>query len=319
MNVALAGEESVGIQLLRAILQSRHRLVAVMSTASKTSSSSASLSDAAATLGVQTWPAKMVKDPALADRLRAENVDVLLNAHSLYLIHKAVLAAPRIGAFNLHPGPLPRYAGLNAVSWAIYRGETLHGVTVHKMAPEIDAGPIVYQALFPIEEADSALSVYAKCTREGISLMLRLLDVASENPQSIPLIPQNHEEREYFGKGVPEGGRISWSWSAAQIVNFVRACDYFPFRSPWGSPQTSLGTQEISILKASRTRLPCDARPGTVGELTENGGLVASADEWVQVRKMKIGQDTQKPKEALKPGDYLDSPEPGTMAEGKGR
>jgi methionyl-tRNA formyltransferase len=305
MNVLLIGEESAGIQMLGAVLQSGHRLVAVMASPPGIPSATASLWKAAEKLGVQTWPGKLVKDPELAGRLRSEGVDIVLNVHSLYLIHKAVLAAPKIGAFNMHPGPLPRYAGLNAVSWAIYRGETSHGVTVHRMVPEIDAGPIVYQSTFPIEETDSALSIYAKCTREGIGLMLRLLEVAANDPAGIPSTAQNVEEREYFGKGVPEDGRISWCWPAERIVNFVRACDYFPFRSPWGSPRTLLGAGEIAILKAVRTRVPCLEAPGMVGELNTRGALVASADEWVLVQKLKIGRSAQKPQELLRSGDCL--------------
>lgn len=307
MNVLLIGEESAGIQTLHAILRGGHRLVAVMATAPN-GSFSASLWNAAAKLGLQGWPARMVKDPLLADRLRSESVDIVLNVHSLYLIHEEVLKAPRIGAFNLHPGPLPRYAGRNTVSWAIYRGETTYGVTVHRMEPEVDAGPIVYQTLFPIEETDSALGVYAKCDREGIRLMSQLLDVASRNPGNIPSVPQNLEQRKYFGKGVPEGGRICWSWPAAQIVNLVRACDYFPFRSPWGSAQALWGKEAVAILKAERTHFPCSAEPGTVGDIDMNGAWVASADEWVLVRKIKVGQNIQKPSDLLRPDECPGKP-----------
>jgi len=60
-------------------------------------------------------------------------------------VPEAVLGVPARGAWNLHPGPLPRYAGLNAPSWAIYRGEQRHGVTVHRMDRGIDTGDIAYQ------------------------------------------------------------------------------------------------------------------------------------------------------------------------------
>ena len=104
--------------------------------------------------------------------MRAAEVDIILNIHSLFIINKEVVNAPRIGCFNMHPGPLPRYAGLNAVSWAIYRGETSHGVTIHKMEPGIDTGPIVYQELFDIDDADTGLTLSARCIRSGDSLGL---------------------------------------------------------------------------------------------------------------------------------------------------
>ena len=305
MNILLIGEESAGIQMLHEIERSGHRVIAVMASPGRVAASGASLWDAAAKLGLPTWPAQLVKDPLLAERMRAEEVDLLLNVHSLYVIHGTVLGAPRIGALNLHPGPLPRYAGLNAVSWAIYQGERSHGVTVHWMAPEIDAGPIAYQSLFPIDENDTALSLAARCVREGLPLMMRLLDVAAKHPAEIPAVPQDIEKREYFHAGVPEGGRLSWQWPAQKIVDFVRACDYFPFRSPWGHPRTSMGTQELAVVKARRTRLAADSPPGTVGESTGEGVKVASSDEWLLVTKLKIGKESVHPAKVLKGGEKL--------------
>lgn len=309
MNILLIGEESAGIQMLWALKRGGHHITAVIATRSKITSSGASLWNTAVKLGLDTWPAKLVKEPTLADKIRSQGVDLILNVHSLYVIHGAVLEAARIGAFNLHPGPLPRYAGLNAVSWAIYRGESTHGVTVHKMVPRIDAGPIVYQAVFKIEDTDTALIASSKCIREGIALMLRLLDVASKDPNEIPLIPQDLKKREYFGAEVPEGGWLSWSSSAARIVNFVRACDYMPFRSPWGCPRTSFGDQTIGIVTARRTYTRCDAAPGTVSEFVQEGALVASADEWVLIKGLKVGERFLKPAEVLRTSDRLGQPQ----------
>lgn len=293
--------------MLREVQRTGHHVVAVMASSSRIAASGARLWDAALKHGLQAWPAHLVKDPALAEKVRTEEVDIILNVHSLYVFHRAVLGAPRIGAFNLHPGPLPRYAGLNAVSWAIYRSEKSHGVTVHWMAPEIDAGPIAYQSLFPIDENDTALSVSARCVQEGLSLMMRLLDVAAKNPAEIPAIPQDMQKREYFGAEVPGGGRLSWHWPAQRIVDFVRACDYFPFRSPWGHPLTSMGTQELAVVKARRTRLRSDALPGTVGEFTGEGVKVASGDEWVLVTKLRVDKEAMHPAKVLKGGEQLTS------------
>src|SRR5215510_7995404 len=206
MNVLLVGEESAGIQTLKALARSDHRIIAVMASPAKKSLGSSTLWQVAERMGLPTWPSPLVKDPAFARRIRDAEVDIILNAHSLFVMHGEVVEAPRIGCFNLHPGPLPRYAGLNVVSWAIYRGERIHGVTIHKMAAGIDTGPIVYQSLFDIESADSALTLYAKCTKEGVALLLRLLETASGDANAIPLTPQDLTGRQYFGKEVPENG-----------------------------------------------------------------------------------------------------------------
>src|SRR5262249_60324325 len=126
-------------------------------------------------LGCRTWPAESVKDPAFAEVIRAEEVDLLLNVHSLFVIKPEIVAAPRYGSFNLHPGPLPRYAGLNAPSWAIYRGERAHGVTLHRMLAGIDTTTIAHPRLFGIEETDTGFSVVAECIKFGMWLISQVL------------------------------------------------------------------------------------------------------------------------------------------------
>jgi methionyl-tRNA formyltransferase len=309
VNILLVGEESAGIQTLRALTESDHRIVAVMASQSKNNGGLANLWETAEKLGYKTWPSKLVKDPLFADEVRAAGVDIILNIHSLFIINKEIVAAPRIGCFNMHPGPLPRYAGLNAVSWAIYRGETSHGVTIHKMEPGIDTGPIVYQELFDINGADTGFTISAKCIRSGITLVLRLMETASADPAAIPLTPQDLTKREYFGREVPYEGRLIWSLPAREIVNFVRACDFFPFPSPWGHPQTILRTmsdaQEIGIVKAILTGERCDRSPGTVGEVVGPGVKVACGDEWTIVNKLRVEGRYVNSADVLKPGSCL--------------
>ena len=308
MNVVLVGEESAGLQVLRALGRSCHKLVAVLAAPPNSEAAGSNVWNVAQKMGFDTWPANLVKEATLANRLRAKQVDILLNVHSLYIIHKEVLAAPRFGCFNLHPAPLPRYAGLNAISWSIYRGEKTHGVTIHKMDPAIDAGPIAYQSIFPIEDDDGALSLSFKCIQQGVGLMLKLLDVAGTDPQKIPLVPQDISKREYFGAGIPDSGQLHWTLPAERIVNFVRACDYFPFHSPWGHPRTQLRDHKLAIVKASRTGIPTVSPPGTIGSSTDRGVLISAMDEWVLVKKVKVGAEYQDALNILTPGDCLDCP-----------
>ena len=141
---------------------------------------------AARRLDLPLWPPVLVTDAALAARLRQEKVDLLLNVHALHIVHPGVLAAPRVGSFNLHPGPLPGYAGLNAPSWAILLGERSHAVTLHWMTAAVDAGPIAYVADVSIRPDDTGLALAARCVSTGLPLLSRLLADAAREPASIP-------------------------------------------------------------------------------------------------------------------------------------
>jgi methionyl-tRNA formyltransferase len=307
MKILLLAEEAAGIQVLRRIASSGHELVGVL-TAPPTRGGGATVAGVAEGLGVTVEPSERVRDSALADELRAREVDLLLNVHSLFVIHGDVVTAPRIGSFNLHPGPLPAYAGLNTPSWAIYHGEDRHAVTVHWMEPGIDTGAIAYEASFPLTDADTGLSVSLRCVREGLPLLERLLEDAERG--TIPAQAQDLSRRRYFGREAPQEGRIDWSRTAREIVDFVRACDYFPFPSPWGSPLAALDDGEVAIVKASRTgRANGGESAGTVGDTDYGAVAVAAADEWVLVQRVAVDGTPHDAAEVLRPGTrFLEGP-----------
>jgi methionyl-tRNA formyltransferase len=257
-------------------------------------------------LGCPIWPARAVRDPAFADTVRAARVDLLVNVHSLYVIRGEILDAPRIGSFNMHPGPLPECAGLNAVSWALYEGKREHGVTVHWMAAGIDTGSVAYERRFDIEPNDTALSLSARCVKLGVPLIERLLQTAATSPSDIPAQPQDLTRRRYRGREIPHAGMVEWARPARDVVNFVRACDYLPFASPWGHPKACLDGQEVALLKAELTGLRSDEAPGTIGELRGRGVLVSARYEWVLVRRLLSEGRVVDAADMLHPGRRFD-------------
>jgi methionyl-tRNA formyltransferase len=274
MRVALLCEEAAGLRTLQLLARSPHEIVAVL-----TSSGSAAW-NWAQKLGLAPLPAGRVREGGFAEALARLHVEIVLNVHSLYIVPEAVLRVPAHGAYNLHPGPLPEYAGLNAPSWAIYHGEAFHGVTLHRMEPGIDTGPIAYQTRFPIAPEDTGLSLSLRCAEEGLRLVERLL---AAEVSKVPLEPQDLRARRYFGREVPQGGRIDWTMSARRVHAFVRACDYRPFASPWGTPQASLGEVSVQVLKTALTGTPCRAAPGTIAFDAAGRMRVACADEWLEL------------------------------------
>jgi UDP-4-amino-4-deoxy-L-arabinose formyltransferase/UDP-glucuronic acid dehydrogenase (UDP-4-keto-hexauronic acid decarboxylating) len=284
---------------------SEHDLVTVL-TEPPTRGGGATVASVAETLSVPILPSTSVRDPEFAEWMRSKEIDLLLNVHSLYVIHADLVASPRIGSFNLHPGPLPEYAGLNAPSWAIYQGESRHAVTVHWMEPGIDTGAIAYEASFEIADDDTGLSVSARCVREGLPLFQQLLDAAAQGRDAIPATVQDLSRRRYFGGDVPNDGRIAWARPAREVVDFVRACDYFPFPSPWGQAHARLDGETVAVTKASRTGQAADAEPGRVGSAGEEGVRVAAGDEWIVVHRLHVDGQAQPAAAVLEPGMRLE-------------
>ena len=102
------------------------------------------------------------------------------------------------------------------------------------MTAEVDAGAIAYRRSFPIDERDTGLSVTLRCVEHGLPLVSQLL--ADAAAAAIPALEQDRAGGRFFGPGVPDDGVLRWTLPARRIVDFVRACDYRPFASPWGHP-----------------------------------------------------------------------------------
>ena len=301
LRVAVIAEEAAGVQVLQGLsaLETSPEIVAVLTRSAAEGAERPVVYESARKLGLELWPSSSVRSPDLAAQLRSADVDLLVNVHSLFLIHPFVLAAPKIGSFNLHPGPLPEYAGLNAPSWAIYRGESSHGVTLHWMDEGIDTGPIAWRTRFPIDGADTGLSLSAKCVRNGVPLVLRLATVAAKDPQAIPREDQELSRRAYFSAGPPAEGGIDWAQPADAILRFVRAADYAPFDSPWGHPHAQLAGRSVGLAKATATGMAAADAPGTVAESNESGAVVATGDQLILIQRLWLNGRYLKPSEFL--------------------
>lgn len=304
MRIVLAGEDAAGVQVLRLLVDRGHDVVLVMS--SRTSQVS-TVTRAAQAFGIPVEPAELVSAGELGERLVGQSIDLFLNVHSLHLVAPQVISAARIGSFNLHPGPLPEYAGLNGPCWAISQGATRYGCTLHWMTAEVDAGEIAFATSMEISERDTGLTLFSRCIKHGVGLVEQLLDQIGQSPSTLPRIPQGKNGHRYPA-GPPYDGFVRWDLRARQVESFVRACDFRPFSSPWGTPRTLLGVRELAIKRVSLTGAETHAVPGTVSRLPSGQTVVATADEWVAVEGVAVKGHSEVPDEMFPIGACLVGP-----------
>ena len=90
--------------------------------------------------------------------------DFLFSFYYRHMLAPALLKLAARGALNMHGSLLPRYRGRVPVNWAILRGETETGASLHYMVEKPDAGELVDQQSVPILPDDTALEVFQKVT-----------------------------------------------------------------------------------------------------------------------------------------------------------
>ena len=155
-----------------------------------------------------------VRQPERLEDAFDPGVDTVVAAAYGLLIPEPVLG--RALWLNVHPSLLPRWRGAAPIERALMAGDAETGVSIIKLVPELDAGPIAAQRSFPLGEEDDFGSVSA---RAG-ALAAELLEDALQNPQ---LTPQPDEGVTYAAKIGPEDRELDWDRPAEELLNRIRA------------------------------------------------------------------------------------------------
>jgi phosphoribosylglycinamide formyltransferase-1 len=125
--------------------------------------------DLAAAAGVPTaaidhraYPSRAAFEADLAAALQDVSPDIIALAGFM-----RILSAPFVAQFegrmlNIHPSLLPKYPGLHTHQRALDAGDAQAGCTVHRVTADLDAGPILGQAVVDISPADTAQTLAAK-------------------------------------------------------------------------------------------------------------------------------------------------------------
>ena len=203
--------------------------------------------------------------------------DLIVSGGFPWRIPADVLALPRLGAINFHDALLPRHRGPNATGWAFRMGDTETGLTIHRLTPEFDTGPILAQAGVPITDDDNLSSLMAKLVDRAPGLLRRALERVAQGEEGDPQDESQATEAWLF----EDAWRIiDWNQSARAIHNQVRS--WVGFRD---IPAGALGDIDGETVQITKTRLaptgPAKQKPvqpGTVVRRDDESLVVQCGD-----------------------------------------
>jgi len=220
--------------------------------------------------GGQFFESKHVANQQWSSLWESTMVDLMFVVNWRYLIPSNVYLRPRLGTFVFHDSLLPEYRGFSPTVWAIINGEDHTGVTLFKIAEEVDAGDIVDQERVPIGPDDTIAVVIERVTQTYLDLLERNLDDLING--TVRLYPQDHSRATYTCKRIPEGNRIDWAASSESIYNLVRAVSV-----PYPGAYTYLSGRKMRVWSARRVtnvRRYVGRVPGRVIEVRPGEGAV---------------------------------------------
>src|ERR1700674_3677667 len=107
-----------------------------------------------------------VYDRQVAAVLDEHHVDLICLAGYMRLLSPFFVAKFLNRILNIHPSLLPSFPGLESQRQALEYGVKFAGCTVHFVDENLDAGPIVLQAIVPVEDKDTEESLSARILKE---------------------------------------------------------------------------------------------------------------------------------------------------------
>ena len=148
------GTPPFAASILKAIHQSKHELVAVVTAVDKPAGRGRSLKasavkEAALQLGVSVLQPEKLKNPDFLQELESYQADVFVVV-AFRMLPEQVWKMPAKGTFNLHASLLPQYRGAAPINWAIVNGETESGLSTFFIDEKIDTGAVILQKKMPI-------------------------------------------------------------------------------------------------------------------------------------------------------------------------
>ena len=191
-----------------------------------------------------------------------------------HILPKDVIDLPRLGTLNIHASLLPRWRGAAPIQAAILAGDTESGVSIMRMVPALDAGPVVLQARTPILDDETGGELTVRLSELGALAIVEALTLVSLGDAAGQ--PQPEEGVTYAGKVSREQSRVDWTKPAVDVSRVIRAFDPVP-----GAYSTLRGNE----VKLFGVRVAPDARgdPGVVLEIDEMGMLIACGSGGVRV------------------------------------
>jgi methionyl-tRNA formyltransferase len=190
-----------------------------------------------------------VRDPASLrgqeeqERFAALDLDLAVVAAYGLILPKPILEAPRLGCFNIHASLLPRWRGAAPIQRAILAGDAITGVTIMRMDPGLDTGPMLLKRTVPIGRWTTTASLTDELAGLGAELIAETLDLMAQD--ALEETSQPERGVTYAAKLDRVEGQINWQASAINLDRRVRALN------PWPGTFFTVRGERIKLLAAT--------------------------------------------------------------------
>jgi len=231
VRLVFAGTPAAAVPSLRALLASRHEVVAVLTRPDAPVGrgrrlTASPVAECAAVAGVPVLTPVRPRDPDFLAMLAELAPDCCPIVAYGQLIPKAALDIPRYGWINLHFSLLPAWRGAAPVQHAILHGDDMTGASTFQLEEGLDTGPIYGTVTEEIHPTDTSGDLLDRLATAGAQLLVATLD-GIEDGVLVPA-PQSAEGIALAPKLTVADAQVDWAAPALRIDRLIRACTSNP-------------------------------------------------------------------------------------------
>lgn len=279
MRVLFWGTSSFAVPSLRALVGEGFEVVGVITQPdrpvgrSRSEAQAPPVKEAAVAEGLPVHQPEKPRGAEFMELLRSLEPTISVVASYGHILVKDVIDLPEMGTVNVHASLLPRLRGASPIQAAIREGLIETGVTIMRMVPALDAGPIILQARTPIAEDETYGELELRLSELGAMALVQALTLLQLGEASER--PQDDSAATYAGKIDRSTTRIPWEEGCGVVARHIRAYDPRP-----GAYTTLRGT-DIKMFGAVATETAGDEGGASYGQVlrVDGGGmLVATGD-----------------------------------------
>ncbi len=242
LRLAFMGTPAFSVPTLEALASAGHEIVAVYSQPPRPSGRGhklqpSAVQTAAERLGIPVRVPTSLKGAEEQAAFAALKLDAAVVVAYGLLLPKPILAAARLGCFNLHASLLPRWRGAAPIHRAVMAGDGETGVMVMRMEEGLDTGPVLATSRVGITDETTTGDLQDLLSRDGARLMVETLTGELRD------VPQDAEGVTYAKKIVPEEAKIDWTLPARSVLRHIHGLN--PAPGAW----TMAGDTRLKILR----------------------------------------------------------------------
>jgi methionyl-tRNA formyltransferase len=227
--------------------------------------------------GIHVFQPKSARDPEFFETLRPIDTDISIVAAYGQILPKAIIDLPKRGTLNIHASLLPALRGAAPIQAAIRQGFTKTGISIMRVVPALDAGPVILQAETPIHADDTFGELRAMLSELGALTLIEALALIGIGKSEEK--PQDDSRATYAPKVDRASTLIDWHGTALDVSRAIRAYDPAP------GALTSLNGKDLKLFGAKV--ITASASPGEILSV-EPSLVVACAQDAVAITDVQL-------------------------------